>query len=86
MLSEDTINKYCTNENIIDLITKPGESWLVHNWTIHSSGTNSTNTPRLAFSCNYIDGRTKVLNPKPQDSGPIGQPGQSFPIFFEPFE
>lgn len=86
MLSEESVNKYCTDDKIVDLITNPGESWLVHNWTIHSSGVNRSNIPRWAFSCNYIDGRTRVLDPKPSDSGPIGTPGQKFAILWKPFE
>jgi len=89
MLSQQDIDKYCGGKNseyeIVDLVCDEGETWLVHNWTIHRSGQNKTNTPRWAFSCNYIDARTKVLNPKPLDAGPIGIAGQSFPIVFDKF-
>lgn len=42
-----------------------GESILMHNYLIHRSGVNPTEKPRRAFSVNYADGRTKVLDPKP---------------------
>ena len=33
-------------------------------------------------SVNYIDARTRVLNPKPADSGDLGKPGEGFPLIF----
>jgi len=85
-LTGEAVAKYCSAE-IVDLVCEPGESWLVHNWTIHKSGTNSLGISRLAFSCNYIDARTQVLNPKPPLAGPIGTPGEKFPVVFEsPFD
>jgi len=86
MLSENDVKKYCSNEDNIDyLIAQPGETYLVHNWMIHCSETNKTSLPRWAFSANFIDGRTRVLNPKPYDAGSIGIPGQSFPLIFDSF-
>jgi len=82
-LGEEDIKKYCVEENIERLDCEPGESWLVHNWTIHRSGTNSTPISRNAFSANYIDARTRVLSPKPQLAGPIGKPGMSFPVIWD---
>ena len=38
---------------------KAGQVALLHNWTIHSSGVNTSTIPRRAFSVNYMDGRTK---------------------------
>jgi len=81
-LSEGDVAKNCAGQ-IEDLLCEPGESWLVHNWTIHRSGINSLGVSRLAFSCNYVDARTRVLNPKPPLAGPIGTPGNNFPIIFE---
>ena len=38
-----------------------GEVVLLHNWwTLHSSGTNPTQTSRRAFSVCYMDGETKI--------------------------
>merc|ERR1712048_581718 len=66
-----------------------GESVLMHNYLIHRSGTNPTSRPRRAFSVNYADGRTKVLDPKPVvqpegHSGPkLGFRGTSLPIILK---
>ena len=55
---------------------------LVHNFTVHRSGTNTTPGARRGFSANYIDARTRVLDLKPPLAGPIGVPGHTFPIVF----
>ena len=57
--------------------TKPlelsaGEVVLLHNWTLHKSGTNRTQTPRRAFSVCYMRAHTKI---QPPQSG-------EFPIIF----
>ena len=36
-----------------------GEVVLLHNWLLHSSGTNDTDIPRRAFSVCYMHGDTK---------------------------
>ena len=66
---------------------KAGESVLMHNWLVHASGTNTTGTSRLAFSVNYCDARTRVLDPKPivqpeNRVGALGEPGMAFPVVF----
>ena len=38
-----------------------GEAVLLHNWTLHRSGTNSTDIPRRAFSVCYMDAATRSL-------------------------
>ena len=38
-----------------------GEAVLLHNWTLHRSGTNSTDIPRRAFSVCYMDAATRAL-------------------------
>ena len=58
----------------------PFAAALVHNFTVHRSGTNTTSNPRRGFSANYVDARTRVLDPKPPLAGPIGVPGHTFPI------
>jgi len=83
VLQLENVERFCNEENIVDLVCEPGESWLVHNWTIHQSKTNASSNSRNAFSVNYIDGRTRVLKPKPALAGPIGEPGSDFPIVFE---
>lgn len=67
---------------VLDMELKPGEAVLCHNFLVHRSGINTTAQARRGFSVNYIDGRTKVLNPKPELSGSLGTPGGSFPIVF----
>jgi len=81
-LYDEDVEKYCRNENRINLVCQPGEAYLVHNWTIHQSGVNDSDIPRRALSFNYCDGRTKVLDPKPELAGLIGKPGESFDIIF----
>ena len=48
-----------------------GEVVLLHNWTLHRSGTNATDTPRRAFSVCYMDAATRSAR------------GQSFSLIFD---
>ena len=32
---------------------------LLHNWLLHRSGVNASSVPRRAFTCCYLDGRTR---------------------------
>jgi phytanoyl-CoA hydroxylase len=74
-------------DNIIDVELKAGQAFLCHNFTIHRSGINNTAAARRGFSVNYIDARTRVLDPKPSLAGNIGTPGSTFPLVFpSPFE
>merc|ERR1712032_1234130 len=52
-LSDDAVQKYCLSDRIVNLEAKAGETWLVHNWTIHRSGVNTSDKPRWALSANY---------------------------------
>eukprot|EP01084_Bolivina_argentea_P028048 52169_1 len=81
-LNQQLQKEICKPECIVHIPCKAGETMLCHNFTVHRSGINKTEIPRWGFSANYTDGRTKVLNPKPKDSGPIGTPGQSFKVIF----
>jgi hypothetical protein len=49
---------------------KAGEGVLLHNWMLHSSEINSTDTPRRAFSVCYMDGAT------------VSSRGNQFPMIF----
>jgi hypothetical protein len=69
-------------EQVADLELQPGEAVLCHNFLVHRSGINTTPEARRGFSVNYIDGRTRVLDPKPAQSGVLGTPGGSFPRVF----
>jgi phytanoyl-CoA hydroxylase len=69
-------------ENVVDLELKAGHAVLCHNWLVHRSSTNTTPNARRGFSVNYIDARTRVLDPKPALAGSLGTPGGSFPLVF----
>ena len=43
----------------VHLEMEAGEAVLLHNWTLHRSGTNETDAPRRAFSVCYMDGATR---------------------------
>jgi phytanoyl-CoA hydroxylase len=51
---------YCPEEKIVYLELEPGESVLLHNWLLHRSDVNKTETPRRAFSVCYMDARTRT--------------------------
>jgi ectoine hydroxylase-related dioxygenase (phytanoyl-CoA dioxygenase family) len=51
--------EYCAPDKIVYLELEPGESVLLHNWLLHSSDVNKTDTPRRAFSVCYMDARTR---------------------------
>ncbi len=48
-------------KDAIDLALEVGSVALLHNWTLHRSGVNHTDAPRRAFSANYMDASTRVL-------------------------
>jgi hypothetical protein len=60
--------EYCTPEKIVHLELAAGEAVLLHNWLLHASDINHTDTPRRAFSCCYMDARTR----KTDDRRPAG--------------
>ena len=87
-LSADTLARLGGAAASVAVEVKAGESVLMHNWLVHASGTNATGQSRLAFSVNYCDGRTRVLDPKPvvqpeNRVGALGAPGTSFPLIFD---
>ena len=45
----------------VHLELEEGEAVLLHNWTLHRSGTNATDTSRRAFSVCYMDAATRSL-------------------------
>jgi hypothetical protein len=69
-------------EDVVDVELAPGEAFLCHNFTVHRSGVNATPVARAGFSVNYIDARTRVLDPKPALAGSLGTPGGAFPLVF----
>jgi len=91
-LSQESIEAHQVEERATSVEVARGESVLMHNFLIHSSGTNATDAPRRAFSVNYADGRTRLIHPKPVvqpegKSGPVlgfTEPGQQLPVIFSP--
>ena len=79
-LSAAAVADVCTPADIVDVELEAGQAFLCHNWVVHRSGTNTTDSPRRGLSVNYIDARTRVLDPKPPLAGPLGAPGSSFPL------
>ena len=56
----------------VHLKLEAGAAVLLHNWTLHRSGTNTTAIPRRAFSVCYMDAATRSHG------------GQPFPLIFDP--
>ncbi len=90
-LSKAALARLRADERAVPVEVRAGESVIMHNWLVHSSGVNPTDEPRRAFSVNYCDARTRVADPKPhvmpedvyrpEDS--FLPPGHSFPLVFE---
>lgn len=55
---------WCTPERIEPLEMEAGELVLLHNWVLHSSGVNSTGSPRRAFSACLMDGAIRSRDPE----------------------
>jgi ectoine hydroxylase-related dioxygenase (phytanoyl-CoA dioxygenase family) len=70
-LSKEEIAIYAPTEEVISLEAEAGEAILLHNFLLHKSGTNSTPSPRRAFSVTYMDSETRTLDTD-----------QTFPIVF----
>ena len=43
----------------MELPVEAGHAVLMHNWLLHRSGVNPSPSPRRAFTCCYLDGRTR---------------------------
>eukprot|EP00040_Diaphanoeca_grandis_P020845 m.110820 g.110820 ORF g.110820 m.110820 type:complete len:291 (-) comp28072_c1_seq1:140-1012(-) len=62
-LTEEQVKTHCVDEDVVDLELKAGQVALLHNWTIHRSGVNnSKDMARRAFSVNYMDGTTQLVD------------------------
>jgi len=57
-LTREQASQYCTPDVIEYVELEPGEACLMHNWLLHGSDVNRSNTSRRAFSVCYMDGRT----------------------------
>lgn len=88
-ISEELVDKHCPQDKVVELPAKPGEAYLLHNWLLHRSGVNPTDEPRMAFSVNYMDSRTRhkkqpqfrfpLIFDSPLGFGPQNQPANSKP-------
>jgi len=56
---------YCPEDRIVYLELEPGESVLLHNWLLHRSDVNKTETSRRGFSVCYMDARTRNNSGEP---------------------
>ncbi len=61
-LNEEQIEKIISQSDPLPLELQAGEVVLLHNWVLHSSGTNQTEIPRRAFSVCYMHGDTKTYS------------------------
>jgi hypothetical protein len=69
-LSSEQIEERTQHAEHIDLELEAGEVVLLHNWLLHSSGTNHTDVSRRAFSTCYMHAATRSKR------------GQPFPVIF----
>lgn len=58
-LTPEQEKQLCPEDKIVYLELEPGNVVLLHNWLIHRSDINRTQSPRRAFSVCYIDARSK---------------------------
>jgi hypothetical protein len=61
-LSAEQAARFDSSPDIAYLELPAGEAVLLHNWLLHRSDTNTTATPRRAFSVCYLDSRTQASN------------------------
>jgi hypothetical protein len=54
----EDVERHCPEEAIEYLEIEAGECLLLHNWLVHRSDVNRTDTPRRALSACYMDART----------------------------
>jgi ectoine hydroxylase-related dioxygenase (phytanoyl-CoA dioxygenase family) len=58
-VADEHVELYCQPESCSPLPVEAGSAVLVHNWLLHRSGVNPTAAPRRAFTCCFMDGRTR---------------------------
>lgn len=58
-VADDEVARHCAPEAVEALPVDAGCAVLLHNWLLHRSGVNPTATPRRAFTCCYLDARTR---------------------------
>ena len=82
--------EHCPADQVVNMVLKAGQVALLHNWTLHRSGRNSSQTmARRAFSVNYTWGDTEVVNSaaavaaaKEKGTG-YAEGSNYFPVVFE---
>lgn len=70
-ISQADVDRYCRDEEVEYLELEPGEALLLHNWLLHRSDINQTDSPRRALSVCYMDARTLNVTT-----------GRHFPVIF----
>lgn len=70
-ISTENEARHCPDEKSVFLEVRAGEAILMHNYLIHRSGVNRTDTPRRALSVVYMDAATRRLSD-----------GHAFPVVF----
>jgi ectoine hydroxylase-related dioxygenase (phytanoyl-CoA dioxygenase family) len=70
-ISAEHEEEHCDPAKVVHLELEPGETVLLHNWTLHRSDINRTPFPRRAFSVCYMDARTTKRGT-----------GRTFPVVF----
>jgi ectoine hydroxylase-related dioxygenase (phytanoyl-CoA dioxygenase family) len=61
-LTEEQTRQYAPADKIVFLELGAGEAVLLHNWLLHASDVNHTDTPRRAYSVCYMDANTRSEN------------------------
>jgi phytanoyl-CoA hydroxylase len=61
-LTPEQAAEHAAPSQVRHLELAPGEAVLLHNYTLHASDVNKTDTPRRAFSVCYMDARTVSNN------------------------
>ncbi|MCG3146614.1 MAG: hypothetical protein PCFJNLEI_00047 [Verrucomicrobiae bacterium] len=61
-LTKEQAAQHATPDKIVYLELQPGEVALLHNYLLHASDVNRTDTSRRAFSVCYMDARTVTTN------------------------
>ena len=74
-LTPEQTKKHCQDKHVVYMELEAGETVLLHNWLLHSSERNNTNTSRRAFSNTYMNADTQRTDAKPYNYTPIFGPG-----------
>jgi hypothetical protein len=82
-LTKEQAAEYCTPDKVVYLEMAPGEVALLHNWLLHASDVNRTDTSRRAFSVCYMDARTTNLR-QPEVFPVVFGPGALAPAQMQP--